>query len=64
MDKLKPCPFCGSTEIDFGIGTGTLRGFGYVQCENCGAEIREVTKCKNADTAIEAWNRRADDDHN
>lgn len=58
--ELKPCPFCGSTEIDYGICTGTLRGFGYVQCEDCGAEISKPTKCQNADTAIEAWNRRAD----
>ncbi len=60
MMKIKPCPFCGSTEIDYGICNGTLRGFGYVQCENCGAEIVEATKRKNADTAIEAWNRRAE----
>ncbi len=62
MTELKPCPFCGSTDIDYGICTGTMRGFGYVQCENCGAEIREVKKCKTADTAIAAWNRRLMDD--
>ena len=56
--ELKPCPFCGSTDIDYGICTGTLRGFGYVQCEDCGAEISTPTKCNHADTAIQAWNMR------
>lgn len=54
MTEIKPCPFCGSEDIDYGVYNGTLNGFGYVQCENCGAEISEITKCKSADTAIEA----------
>lgn len=60
MRELKPCPFCGSKNIDYGICTGTLQGFGYVQCEECGAEISEITECKNANTAIEAWNKRSE----
>ena len=43
MSELKPCPFCGESEdIDFGIYTGTLKGFDYVQCQNCGAEIKSI----------------------
>ena len=59
--KLKPCPFCGETEyIDYGINTGTLTGFDYVQCQNCGAEIHSLHKRGKVIAAIDAWNRRAD----
>lgn len=45
MDELKPCPFCGEKQdIDYGIMTGTMRGFDYVQCQTCGAEIHAIHK--------------------
>lgn len=57
--ELKPCPFCGEKEdIDYGIMTGTMQGFDYVQCQSCGAEIHAIHKGKYID-AIKAWNRRA-----
>ena len=59
--KLKPCPFCGEREdIDYGINTGTLKGFDYVECQNCGAEIHAIHKNGKAIAAIDAWNRRAE----
>ena len=59
MIGLKPCPFCGESEdIDFGIYTGTLKGFDYVQCQNCGAEIKSINNGKHIE-ALKAWNRRA-----
>lgn len=61
-DKLKRCPFCGGDDIDFGIDDGTLKGFDYVQCLNCGAEIHAIHLDGKCIAAIEAWNRRADDD--
>jgi len=61
-EDLKPCPFCGSKELDYGFMTGTMRGFDYVCCEDCGAEIR-VRHTKDGVIAAEtAWNRRANDD--
>lgn len=60
-NELKPCPFCGSDDIDYGIMSGTMKGFDYIQCQNCGAEIRSINNGKYIE-AIEAWNRRADND--
>ena len=54
--ELKPCPFCGSTNLR------TMRGVGYrnhtmVKCEGCGARsgcyLRE-------DNCHSQWNRRDD----
>ena len=60
MAELKPCPFCGEKDlIDYGIMGGTMEGFDYVQCENCGAEIHSIHNGKYIE-AIEAWNRRAE----
>lgn len=57
-NELKPCPFCGENEnIDSGIQTGTMRGFDYVQCQNCGAEINAIHK-GNYIAAEALWNRR------
>ncbi len=58
--ELKPCPFCGSTELDYGIYTGTLRGFTYIECENCGAEMKATDKNGYRDV-VKAWNRRTEE---
>lgn len=55
MKDLKPCPFCGSSELDYGIYNGPMREYSYIQCENCLAEIHAKG---NIDDAGEAWNRR------
>lgn len=59
MAELKPCPFCGSRNIDFGVMTGTMSGWAYCQCEECLAEIHVLSPL--IDEAIKAWNRRAED---
>ena len=60
MIELKPCPFCGEKDdIDYGVMGGTMKGFDYVQCQNCGAEIHSIHNGKYIE-AIELWNRRAD----
>ena len=60
--ELKPCPFCGENEnIDYGIKTGTMRGFDYVQCQNCGAEINAIHE-GNYIAAEALWNRRISDE--
>ena len=55
MIELKPCPFCGSADLnmywDLGVET-------YItQCRGCWAEIKQYEGVK--DKAINAWNRRA-----
>ena len=58
MDRLKPCPFCGGK--DSGMLTTSYDGYWFaVFCENCMAQTR---KCRQEKDAIEAWNRRADND--
>lgn len=59
MAELKPCPFCGSREIDYGVMTGTMLGWSYCQCENCLAEIHVFSPL--VDDSIRAWNRREND---
>jgi Lar family restriction alleviation protein len=52
-EKLKPCPFCGSTSLYF----PDKPVFDYfIHCDNCGCNTDSFT---NAESAIEAWNRRA-----
>ena len=60
--ELKPCPFCGGTDLDYGIYTGTLRGFDYVECQDCGGKINAIHKPKLI-SAEELWNKRASEKH-
>lgn len=58
MLELKPCPFCGSKDVDVGY---RLPMFGenllyYAICNDCQATSVHTRFEKNA---IEAWNRRA-----
>ena len=53
-DKLKPCPFCGSTEI--------LIGNDCVYCANCSANTDVQGKLPDGSTKAEAaWSTRASD---
>lgn len=61
--KLKPCPFCGG---DAGLRYAESKGFSwakirypYVKCNICGASVRLED---SEQRAIDAWNRRADDE--
>lgn len=64
MNELKPCPFCG--------GEARLRAFRtyiqskhrmgekyYIECCECGLNAPNFI---NKEEAIEAWNRRVDDE--
>ena len=67
---LKPCPFCGGKPMlnitghsegyvdKNGVQQYTL-SLQVVQCMNCGCEIYPHEKL---DDAIEAWNRRVEDE--
>ena len=57
-DTLKPCPFCGGTDLYIYIdGEEFLRDF-EVYCAECGGQVSYFGT--EAD-AIAAWNRRAED---
>ena len=55
--KLKPCPFCGGSAFIPKSDSGDL--LPWVACIECGVE----TDCyETVEKAIEAWNRRVNDD--
>lgn len=66
-NKLKPCPFCGCSDIRIASGSNIA----ILHCRNCKAEMCRMIgedfeswdePLKMAeDYAIEAWNRRAED---
>lgn len=52
-----PCPICGEQDnIDVGFYTGTLKGFDYVQCDNCGFGINEFHLDNKS--CLKMWNTR------
>lgn len=53
MTELKPCPFCGSTDIEV---EGCVD---YIVCRNCGC-FGPDSKPYTFDAAIERWNTRAE----
>ena len=55
MADLKPCPFCGGEAKAFSFRDGET----IVYCEDCEIETPMFTAMKYA---IEAWNRRANDE--
>lgn len=62
MEKLKPCPFCGGKADVWRTNYHV-----YIQCENfCMDDRFEHLVQVSGDTeeqALEAWNRRANDEH-
>lgn len=63
--KLKPCPFCGGEgrlcagKWDFEIDQ-PVPGSGYgVECAEC---LSQTDTYNNTDEAIEAWNRRIENE--
>lgn len=61
MAELKPCPFCGNTDI-YLDGSDNLppddHPYWYVICSECGASVFGNV---DPEVAAEAWNRRAND---
>ena len=61
MNNLKPCPFCGSQDVDTTMDC--MFGNFYVKCFNCYAVIPEPSSTNYTEKeAIEAWNRRVNDE--
>ena len=64
MENLKPCPFCGSkASVNFdpdGIKDTEGRKWAYtVSCNKC---CTTSGLCWSSNMAMEAWNRRANDE--
>ena len=60
--KLKPCPFCGGTDIEsYQIKPSWTNPYWRIGCPDCGAwfEVADWTE----EEAINAWNTRAHDDN-
>lgn len=69
-EKLKPCPFCGSNNVDVGFAGSTMRSNSRYRpiagCKNCHATVRSkglANTVKEAyDVATKAWNTRSNHD--
>ena len=60
MAELKPCPFCGGTNIHIESWNDPTDEMGsYVCCYDCLASFWQQEACCQEDT-IAAWNRRYD----
>ena len=64
MAELKPCPFCGGTNIEM-RQEGTLFGksaysrtYHYMQCRDC---MSRTGVHGTKPGTVESWNRRAED---
>lgn len=49
--EIKPCPFCGSSNVG---GTAITKSYGNINCLDCGV----VTKNQNIKPQLEVWNAR------
>ena len=60
MPELKPCPFCGSNPFVWRTNYRT-----YIECPNLTDESHRIMMSGKSDKeAIEAWNRRDDNESN
>ena len=57
IDKLKPCPFCGSSKVKFKNVLTTGIPLVHIECI-CGGGVYAPT----AHEAVERWNERSDTD--
>lgn len=73
MQDMKPCPFCGGTDIFLRYNGSRNGRFYYVECETCGGRTKGVCRpynsipkdddphewdCHEAQTVTRLWNRR------
>lgn len=55
--KLKPCPFCGGTDLDYYVDNFVST---YVECNSCGVKVQGAYNSERGEKeADELWNRRA-----
>lgn len=58
-NELKPCPFCGGKAR---IVIAPLMGTRAFICDKCGADVMFYGAEKDTQKAVNAWNRRANDE--
>ena len=54
---LKPCPFCGSTDVHL-IGNDHGKSEVSITCKDCNVWVDHMFDAMSRDEAIELWNRR------
>lgn len=56
-DELKPCPFCGCSDVSMYTNGTDVDDYSYVvECDGCGCTLD--TGFESEERAIEEWNRR------
>lgn len=59
--KLKPCPFCGSEDIQEGSRTSDLCTDIYIRCRTCGGKM-QICEEYGEEELVNRWNRRAENE--
>lgn len=60
MSELKPCPFCGSAEIEYKpMHFGGCESHGVMRCLECGCTVPTSEFGKHVKEPYSEWNRRA-----
>lgn len=54
--KIKPCPFCGSKDIN--ILTKPDQGAVTIYCGLCSAEGADRDECETLQSVVDSWNER------
>lgn len=64
MNKLKPCPFCGSNNVAIydNYKTKFTVHYNCVECLKCGAMVVDTNEKHSLNDVVKAWNRRVNDD--
>lgn len=58
-DKLKPCPFCGSTDVRLAVYEDFMDGKSYsVYCKSCHVIIGNEDRHRSKERMISFWNKR------
>ena len=60
MKKLKPCPFCGSSDVHYYYKSEKQFYNLHIMCAGCNAYFISAGAV-NDDDLIAAWNKRADE---
>ena len=57
MTELKPCPFCGSTDVQL----IEYRSEVTITCKDCNVWVDHMFDAMTKEQAIELWNRRVNE---
>ena len=58
MTKLKPCPFCGSTDVHLVVERCETTITCSITCKDCNVWVDHMFDAMSKEQAIELWNRR------